>query len=322
MAKEELCPICRQPAHFENSIIGLNNILITVTCERCGRFSTSPAGIHHGFWVDDARRYVLSSIVRNMSETGIIVNLADNDSCQRLMETHVIPDGPFERIDMLLEHVRRKSEGRYSDSIVLSLTQDYPLIYARDNRDFRFHLDKALELGLFEGHQILSDTEPREVRLSLTGWQRLAELKAHRSQSDQAFVAMWFDKSLDDAWENGFKPALKQTGYKPLRIDKEHFNDKICDRIVNEVRKSALLVADITGERSGVFFEAGLALGRGIPVIWTCRKDYAEKLKEHFDTRQYNHIIWSAASDLHSQLVDRIEATVGRGVAPTTPPLV
>ena len=88
---------------------------------------------------------------------------------------------------------------------------------------------------------------------------------------------------------------------------KEH-NDKICDAIVAEIRKSRFVVADFTGHRGGVYFEAGFALGLGIPVIWTCKKE--ELPKTHFDTRQYNHIDWENEGDLFIRLKNRIEATI------------
>jgi len=50
-----------------------------------------------------------------------------------------------------------------------------------------------------------------------------------------------------------------------------HHNEKICDKIVSEIRKSRLLVADFTDNRGGVYFEAGFAMGLSIPVIWMCR---------------------------------------------------
>ena len=78
--------------------------------------------------------------------------------------------------------------------------------------------------------------------------------------------------------------------------------------IVAEIRRSSLLVADFTGHRGGVYFEAGLAMGLGIPVIWTCRTDCVSEL--HFDTRQYNHIVWTDVPELKTKLVNRIAATV------------
>ncbi|MBZ0167218.1 MAG: nucleoside 2-deoxyribosyltransferase, partial [Candidatus Omnitrophica bacterium] len=58
----------------------------------------------------------------------------------------------------------------------------------------------------------------------------------------------------------------------------------------------------------GVYFEAGFAYGLGIPVIWCCREDNIKKL--HFDTRQYNHLLWSNAKELKNKLISRIKATI------------
>lgn len=57
--------------------------------------------------------------------------------------------------------------------------------------------------------------------------------------------------------------------------------DRIDDKILAEIRRSGLLVADFTGHRQGVYFEAGFALGLDVPVIWCCREDEIEKA--HFE---------------------------------------
>ncbi len=97
-------------------------------------------------------------------------------------------------------------------------------------------------------------------------------------------------------------------GYRAIRIDREEHNEKIDDRIVAEIRKSSLLVADVTGQRNGVYFEAGFAMGLGIPVIWTCQEEEIKKL--HFDTRQYSHIKWREPQELREKLLNRIEGTL------------
>jgi len=103
-------------------------------------------------------------------------------------------------------------------------------------------------------------------------------------------VAMWFDQELNKIYYDHIITAINDTGYKPIRIDgKEHIN-KICDEIIAEIRKSRFIIADFTGQRGGVYYEARFAHGLGIPIIWTCRKDGIDKL--HFDIRQYNCILW------------------------------
>jgi nucleoside 2-deoxyribosyltransferase len=151
------------------------------------------------------------------------------------------------------------------------------------------------------------------LRLSYAGWQHVTQIKRTRTQSNQCFVAMWFDHSMTPAYTDGIAVAIQAVGLTPKRIDQVEHSNKICDEIVLEIRRSALVVADFTfdkatGHRGGVYFEAGFAMGLQIPVIWTCHQDSIDHI--HFDTRQYNHITWETPADLASRLEARIRATL------------
>jgi hypothetical protein len=52
-------------------------------------------------------------------------------------------------------------------------------------------------------------------------------------------------------------------------------------------------------------------MGLPIPIIWTCSKDSITDL--HFDTRQYNHIVWDTPQNLRDLLKARIGAVIGDG---------
>jgi hypothetical protein len=137
------------------------------------------------------------------------------------------------------------------------------------------------------------------------------EWKQSTPASGQAFVAMWFHESTSAAWTDGLQKGITAAGYKPLRIDtKEHAN-KICDEIISEIRRSRFLVADYIGHRGGVYYEAGYAAGRDLPVILTCKQQEFASL--HFDIRQYNCIDWQSPDELARRLQVRIEAVVGDG---------
>jgi nucleoside 2-deoxyribosyltransferase len=133
------------------------------------------------------------------------------------------------------------------------------------------------------------------------------ELRSHRAKSSQGFVAMWFATEMKPIYDDGLSIGIGNAGYKSMRVDqKEHAN-----KIDDEIRRSAFVVADFTGHRGGVYFEAGFAMGLGLPVIWTCRKDHISDL--HFDIRQYNCIDWSEADELATRLQQRVEAMLGHG---------
>jgi hypothetical protein len=78
-----------------------------------------------------------------------------------------------------------------------------------------------------------------------SGWQELEKLELARTDSSQAFVAMWFSEDTSDAYLNGVLPALRATGYKAVRIDKKEHNNKIDDEIIAEIRRSRFVIADL-----------------------------------------------------------------------------
>lgn len=177
-------------------------------------------------------------------------------------------------------------------------------------------LDYLKSEGLAEGQSYT------HICVTPKGYAHLAELETKVVEFAQAFVAMWFDPSMDTVYDNAIYKGIDDAGYKPFNIGKQDHNNKIDDQIVAEIRRSRFVVADFThgrkGMRGGVYYEAGFAHGLNIPVIFTCREDLFDKI--HFDTRQYNHIPWEAENlaDFREKLARRISATIGYG--PLKPP--
>ena len=154
------------------------------------------------------------------------------------------------------------------------------------------------------------------VWVSIPGFERVAELEQHGIDSKQVFIAMWFDPSIRFLGEL-MAHVARGLGYDPFIVDQAHFGNKICDKIEIEIRRSTLLVADLThnphtGVRGSVYYEAGLAMGIGIPIVWTCREDQLKLL--HFDVRQYPHIPWNEQNmdRFREQLADRIQVVLAR----------
>jgi hypothetical protein len=267
-----------------------------IKCAVCGEYRLSERlaqDLHYAL----PNGYIYSAIIREHFEQGIILWV---ENLQELKDSVVVPKNPLDSIDRILLYVMNKTKS--ASEVIQFKETDYPIAYAKNYDEFLYLFQKAKALGYLE------DFSGPNLRLDLKGWKHLSEISQKELKPNQAFVAMWFHNDLNEVWENGLKAALEQTNYIPIRIDRTEHNEKIDDRIIAEIRKSGLLVADFTGQRGGVYFEAGFALGLGIPVIWTCRDSDVEKL--HFDTRQYNHIVWSDSADLRVKLINRIEATL------------
>lgn len=131
-------------------------------------------------------------------------------------------------------------------------------------------------------------------------------------ESKICFVAMWFNEEMASSYSDGIKPAIEALGFDAVRIDKVQHNERIDSKIFEIIRKARFLVADFTGNRDGVYYEAGFAAGQGIPVIHVCRSDWFDKL--HFDVGTINTIKYSTPKELRNALTKRVSDTIGRYV--------
>jgi nucleoside 2-deoxyribosyltransferase len=124
---------------------------------------------------------------------------------------------------------------------------------------------------------------------------------------------MWFNESVHDAWRQAIRPAIEAAGYEPIRVDEVEHANRIDDEIISQIRRSKFLVCDLTGQRAGVYFEAGFGLGLGKQVIWTVHKDSLDLV--HFDNRQYNFVVWNDNDyeKFQESLSARIIALLGPG---------
>lgn len=152
-----------------------------------------------------------------------------------------------------------------------------------------------------------------KIHTTIPGIVYVEDRDAPNVESRVGFVAMWFSASMEAAYATGIKPAIEANGYDAVRVDAREHNNKIDDEIVSQIRRARFVVADFScgkdGARGGVYFEAGYALGLDIPVIWCVRQ--ADLNRVHFDTRQFNHIVWETPEELGDRLKNRIGRTIG-----------
>jgi hypothetical protein len=304
------CKLCDgKPSEVE---FGSSIDTCRVKCPRCGVYILTDGAIdaEPDPFIKE-RLHLISAVARWKSERGQRLSVDD-----KLLEDRsefearilsVCPKNTQEKMNVILAYIANKSSYPGS-SIFINKESDYPLFYCNGKEELKFYI------GHLEYEALIGSTgeskDHWDLRLSGDGWRKVEELSKPNIESTQAFVAMWFDDEMTSTFSDGILPLQEDTGFTMLRIDMKQFNDKICDRIIAEIRKSRFLIADVTEHRQGVYFEAGFAMGLGLPVIWTCRKDQIERC--HFDTRQYNHIPWSNVDELREKLKDRILSTIGQ----------
>ena len=182
--------------------------------------------------------------------------------------------------------------------------------FTDDTDESNFLLNSMNKKNLIDAQildQIGGDPIIESLQIGENGGEVLEQLILNNSLSKRVFVAMWFDDQMNRAF-TGISNALQSLGFEPIRIDLKEHNNEISGEILYEISRSRFIIADVTGQRHGVYFEAGYALGIKIPVIWSCRKD---NLKEvHFDTRQYSHVVWENETELEEKIINRVKGTI------------
>ncbi len=247
-------------------------------CPRCGEFKVSGRAltiIDKGLGKE--KRAKLSGWIFEQYRSGVIPMITGSNLDSIL--SRPLPS-IIERATSLLQEAEHGLKN-LGETFNIGDPRFLAATYSSNREDVSFLLKLLSEQGLTDLHSMGGNCV-----ILPSGYLQLDELRKKTTTSSQGFIAMWFDPNMDKAHIDGLQLGIMQAGYNPLRIDNiEHIN-KIDDEIIRQIKASKFVVADFTGHRGGVYFEAGFAMGLDIPVFWTCRKDEMDKL--HFDIRQFN----------------------------------
>ncbi len=299
------CNVCGNEEADRESINPFNTSF-QIKCPRCGEFEITEECID---WIGTKKtynmnRHLISGWIRNHSITTPPLLMSTN--LEEIVRQ--APKSPIEKANILLAYLNKKTS-YFGEEIRIEWKNDYSICYSTNDTEL-FRLMEHLEE---EGHvkKISGVMGSSSYHVTSLGFNKYEQSLKETETSMQCFVAMWFDVCMAPARDNGLIPAIKDAGFYPLVIDQKEHNDKICEQILLEIKKSKFIVADVTGSRGGVYFEAGYAMALGKEVIWTCEENDFKDV--HFDTRQYNHIVWKTPEALREKLFNRILGTIGRG---------
>ncbi len=154
---------------------------------------------------------------------------------------------------------------------------------------------------------------PPTRALTYKGWEYYEELRRGTVNSRTAFMAMKYNETeLDGIVENVFRDAVRQAGFDLTVLRDKPKAGLIDDRLRVEIRAARFLIADLTHENAGAYWEAGYAEGLGKPVIYTCERKKFESSKTHFDTNHHLTVLWDSEKqeDTAKELKATIRATL------------
>lgn len=131
-----------------------------------------------------------------------------------------------------------------------------------------------------------------------------ASISAIPVDANFIFVIMSFDKHLDPVYHS-FKTAASMVGLDAQRVSDQLGDYRITDKIIENIRKAFLIIADLSLERPNVYFELGYARGLGKTVVETA----LEGTNLHFDIKDWTCIFYSLSDQdtLINSLKERLK---------------
>jgi hypothetical protein len=285
---------------------------VRIECDRCGEFIlTAQLKRELGRLSDERRALVpfLSADTRQANSQGIVRRLETGnwEDFARPHSTTAVPQKLMRLLDLLAK------KGQPGQVVQFHPDVEAPLVDAPDAWQVRYLINALEKRGDLERAVtrqpgvVPSPGSPKDgYRLTVDGWTRLNP--GPGGVPGHCFVAMWFDPQMDPVYEDGIYPAIKvDCQMEPDRVDRSPSNDRIDDRVIAAIRAAEFTIADVTGHRPNVYFEAGFAMALGRPVIWTAKQGEPAL---HFDVRQFPLLEWRTPEDLREKLRYRVLATI------------
>lgn len=303
------CLICKSQLKSFNEIAQKDQFLLE--CPRCGRFyitGTLKGMLEARIAEDDDWRWILSYWIRNRQdrEESIILGAKDFKTIPQeinLPSLNEQSDNLILYLGKELKHPASKIEtiSKYLASVIgAKFPSDVDFISE--------HLHEKGYLNFYRRRDSIEDGPMRDFGLTFNGWGRYDEILRSGSESKLAFMAMEYDEELIEIYKEYFTPAVAQTGYE-LKIVRDVLKAGLIDNQMRiEIRKSRFLLADLSHDNNGAYWEAGYAEGLGRPVIYLCEKEKFETSKSHFDTNHHTTIVWDKENIKTS--MEELKATI------------
>lgn len=122
----------------------------------------------------------------------------------------------------------------------------------------------------------------------------------------QIFVIMKFgDAVLDSAYQGVIKAvAEKEFNFRVLRVDEIRDAGQIPRQVLENIARSEIVFAELSGARPNCYYEAGYAQALGKTMIFSIRK--GEDI--HFDLGAYRFIQWQTEQELRDTFRQYLES--------------
>jgi len=279
------CPICTSNIPSEELP---ETDIVRINCPRCGKYEiTEDAVIEFIRSSLETKTLSVSFWIRQHQKVTKRIKI-DFSTMHRIIVPFV-PPKPKEQADSFILWVGGVIQ-RPDQTANSSAGNLIPIIGAYNVNGVNYVAQYLFKEGLIYQDKLGTGIIPDQYQVQLTfkGWDRFYELQQLNKDSRLTFMAMQFGKEpINTLYEKVIKDAVHKTGFEIKKLDDNNMAGLIDDKLRVEIRRSKFLIADLTDDNNGSYWESGFAEGLGISVIYICEEEKFEEKKTHFDTNHH-----------------------------------
>lgn len=289
---DDRCPFCKSVVLVPT----ISGDIMRISCPFCGEFGIGAEDYRDVpetlLIKDEAIPAVRHAVARLTSDhSRPVITLA---TLERIISDARLPRHS-EQLDNLIIWLGENLEGRPNESFEFDARRATAIVGSNTIDAFHWIGNHAFKKGLISKPQSVYTNFARYMGLTFEGWDKYFGLKEVRQDSRTAFMAMDFnDQSMFEVYKNCFQPAVDATGYELRTVSEKPKAGLIDNRMRVEIRNAKFLIADLTHDNNGAYWEAGFAEGLGKRVFYTCEKSKFENVNTHFDTSHQHTILWES----------------------------
>jgi len=316
MQMPNICPVCKTELKEEPKEKFYRDVTF-FSCHRCGDFAFSYE------LIEDMPGILQRNKNADVKISHALLAMQGTNNKVELFTTNIeailknpLPR-PQEQADLLIRWLAEHSDAP-GDLVSLDpIEYNLSIIGAKSKAGFVLILSHLIEkAGLINGKIAMLSSGYigcGELSLTFDGWEYYETLLKGKATYRKAFMAMKFgDRELNEVLEKIFKPSVKMAGFDLFKSDDKPRAGPIDDQLRVDIQSSDFLIADLTHENPGAYWEAGYAEGLGKPVIYTCELEKFNSQPTHFDTNHHLTVFWDKKSPEQAgdKLKDTIRATL------------
>lgn len=319
--KKVECPVCLSLDGFDckSAPFGKKDASL-FDCSVCGGFAISRTALHDDL---DSRlpnftrvkRAALSHKIRLDNEREKKPRMWLSDQLSEFLEEGPSLPTPASQATNIIRWIG--TQVQETGEAAANLSPEFQAFIGAPSRQFACELlielrDRNLVSGLFLP-ELNGPPHAQDLNLTLSGWELFDQEQKGLVSGGYGFIALKFgDPTLDTLINDHIKPALAEIGYKTIDL-RDVSQAGVIDNIMRmHIRDCAFLIADLTHENAGAYWEAGFAEGLGKPVLYICESEKFEKERTHFDTNHCTTVPWRTGEE--SEFVRELIATIRRSL--------